>query len=162
MVDQLSNEATGTIVGDFFTRKTKVGGAKHAILQRYLNAYLPILSHNKYQFEMNGYTKIFYVDGFAGPGYYTEAENEEEVSGSPIIALQTALAHRNLNPNGAKIVMFFVEKDKTNAELLNLNLQKCIDNNPNAKNSKIYDLIRKRIHIICIPNISSWPCRIPR
>lgn len=55
--------------------------AKHAILRRYLSAWFPIMaSRNK---------RIFYIDGFAGPGEYAGGED-----GSPIIALKTALEHR--------------------------------------------------------------------
>ena len=55
--------------------------AKHGILRRYLSAWFPIMaSRNK---------RIFYIDGFAGPGEYAGGED-----GSPIIALKTALEQR--------------------------------------------------------------------
>lgn len=51
------------------------------ILKGYLNAYFPILGRTKRGQE------ILLVDGFAGPGEYTNASE-----GSPIVALRTATA----------------------------------------------------------------------
>ena len=54
--------------------------AKHQILRKYLDAWLPILgTYNK---------RIIYIDGFAGPGEYVGGE-----PGSPIIALEAARSH---------------------------------------------------------------------
>ena len=72
--------------------------AKHAILKRYLQAWMVILSQGKFP-------EILYIDGFAGPGEYNKGE-----PGSPVIALQTALAYRP--PLTAKVRFLFVEKDK--------------------------------------------------
>ena len=55
--------------------------AKHQILRKYLDAWLPILgTYNK---------RIVYIDGFSGPGEYTGGE-----PGSPIIALEAARTHQ--------------------------------------------------------------------
>ena len=68
--------------------------AKHEILKRYLQAWLPILSNS------NG--RILYIDGFAGPGEYSERE-----PGSPVIAIKTAKEHKlKLN---AEILFWFIE-----------------------------------------------------
>ena len=68
--------------------------AKHEILKRYLQAWLPIMSNS------NG--RILYIDGFAGPGEYSKGE-----PGSPVIAIKTAKEHKlKLN---AKIVFRFIE-----------------------------------------------------
>lgn len=72
--------------------------AKHAILKRYLQAWMVILSQAKFP-------EILYIDGFAGPGEYDKGD-----PGSPVIALQTALDYRP--PLTAKIHFLFVEKDK--------------------------------------------------
>ncbi len=61
--------------------------AKHAILTRYLNAWLPILSHQAAQFG-GASREILFVDGFAGPGEYTGGQ-----PGSPVLALEAALNH---------------------------------------------------------------------
>jgi three-Cys-motif partner protein len=58
-------------------------GAKHQILGRYLDAWFPILG--KYN------RKLVYIDGFAGPGCYLDGE-----PGSPIVALQSALRHKDM------------------------------------------------------------------
>lgn len=83
--------------------------AKHAILERYLKAWMPILSHA-------GFPEILYIDGFAGPGEYSKGED-----GSPIISLKTALGYDP--PLSAKFHFLFVEKDKNRAE----NLKSIID-----------------------------------
>lgn len=71
--------------------------AKHRILEEYLKAWFPILGrHNE---------RILYLDGFAGPGKYSNNED-----GSPIIAIKTALHHPNLK--NIKIFFMFIEKDK--------------------------------------------------
>lgn len=52
--------------------------AKHEILRRYLGAWFPILASK--------IPRIVYIDGFCGPGRYSDGED-----GSPIIALKEAL-----------------------------------------------------------------------
>ncbi|MEX2751159.1 MAG: three-Cys-motif partner protein TcmP [Candidatus Freyarchaeota archaeon] len=77
--------------------------AKHEILQNYLKAWLPILSTIE--------ERIIYLDGFAGPGIYTDGE-----FGSPVIALQTAVNH-NLRERFREIIFIFIEKDTRRAEI---------------------------------------------
>lgn len=72
--------------------------AKHEILRRYLEAWLPIMT------MYNG--RIIYLDGFAGPGEYAGGE-----PGSPIIAIQTFLNH-SFTPLRHKDVQFlFIEQE---------------------------------------------------
>ena len=78
--------------------------AKHAILRRYLQAWAPILTQG-------GFPEIMYVDGFAGPGRYSEGED-----GSPAIALRAALSLRA--QVGATIRFVFVEKNEERAGAL--------------------------------------------
>jgi three-Cys-motif partner protein len=69
--------------------------AKHQILRKYLDAWLPILGkYNK---------RIVYIDGFAGPGQYLGGE-----PGSPIIALEAASSHRT--KFGGELVFWFIEE----------------------------------------------------
>lgn len=78
--------------------------AKHEILKRYLQAWVPILSQGKFP-------QIVYIDGFAGPGRYSKGED-----GSPIIALRAALEQRiKIN---TKIFFLFVEKEVERARVL--------------------------------------------
>lgn len=79
-------------------------GAKHEILKRYLQAWMPILSRG-------GFPEILFIDGFAGPGAYVDGED-----GSPIIAIDTALGYQP--PLQAKIEFAFVEKDASRATFL--------------------------------------------
>jgi len=76
---------------------------KHAILLRYLSAWLPIIT------RWNG--RVLYIDGFAGPGRYKGGED-----GSPLIALKAARDHRVKMT--AEIVFSFVEKNKQRHEHL--------------------------------------------
>jgi three-Cys-motif partner protein len=79
--------------------------AKHAILQNYLKAWMPILSASSSTRE------ILYVDGFAGPGRY---ENGED--GSPVIAIKTALEHPLQFPIPVKFL--FIENDPERHQIL--------------------------------------------
>lgn len=77
--------------------------AKHLILEKYLQAWFPILaSWNR---------RIVYYDGFAGPGEYSEGEK-----GSPLIALGAAIGH-NYKP-GTELVFIFVEEREDRATSL--------------------------------------------
>lgn len=82
--------------------------AKHAILKRYLEAWTPILTRG-------GFPEVVYVDGFAGPGRYSQGE-----PGSPVIALRVAL---DLHAEGGidariRFLFLFVEKDPERARML--------------------------------------------
>lgn len=77
--------------------------AKHAILKRYLQAWVPILS-------LGGFQQVLYIDGFAGPGRYSEGED-----GSPVLALRAALYQRVQIT--ATVCFLFVEKDGRRAKV---------------------------------------------
>lgn len=83
--------------------------AKHIILKKYLDAWLPILT--KYQ------GRVIIIDGFAGPGEYSKGED-----GSPIIALKTVLNHKI--PIKAEVRFLFIEKDKNRCEFLKNKIEK--------------------------------------
>jgi three-Cys-motif partner protein len=72
--------------------------AKHRLLRAYLAAWLPTLLQG-------GYPGVTYAEGFAGPGIYTGDE-----PGSPIVALQAFLGHRNLLAAGRTVDMVLAEK----------------------------------------------------
>jgi three-Cys-motif partner protein len=77
--------------------------AKHAILRKYLYAWLPIIT------RWNG--RVLYIDGFAGPGEYSDGKE-----GSPIIAIKAVLEQsRSIK---SEIIMKFIEADKERCELL--------------------------------------------
>lgn len=77
--------------------------AKHAILRRYLDAWIPIMA------RWNG--RVLYVDGFAGPGIYEGGE-----PGSPIIALQAALK-QSVYVRG-EMYFLFIEADPERCDVL--------------------------------------------
>lgn len=72
--------------------------AKHEILKGYLGAWFPILAQSRH--------RIVYIDGFAGPGIYTDGEE-----GSPVVALRTALEHPRRGSFN-EIVFWFIEHNK--------------------------------------------------
>jgi three-Cys-motif partner protein len=72
--------------------------AKHEILRRYLDAWLPIMSRH------NG--QLIYLDGFAGPGEYIGGE-----SGSPLIAIETFLSHGFTSVRSKDVHFLFIEQD---------------------------------------------------
>jgi len=78
--------------------------AKHEILRRYLHAWAAILGSGRFPM-------ILYVDGFAGPGRYSTGED-----GSPVIALNAALAHANRLTSEVRFQ--FMERNPERAEML--------------------------------------------
>jgi len=73
--------------------------AKHIILRKYLDAWLPKLT------RWNG--RVVIIDGFAGPGIYSKGEE-----GSPVIALKAFLEHSYNANMKAEVKYLFVEADK--------------------------------------------------
>ena len=72
---------------------------KHEVLRKYLDAWLPIVAHSP--------TNVMtFVDGFAGPGRYSDGEE-----GSPLIALKALDEHADKAVIAQKIKMMFVEAD---------------------------------------------------
>ena len=82
--------------------------AKHDILRKYLDAWLPIIT------RWNG--RVLYIDGFAGPGEYIGGKD-----GSPIIAIKAFCEHKaNLQ---AEIIMLFIEADRERCDFLKRKIQ---------------------------------------
>ena len=77
--------------------------AKHEILRRYLQAWIPILIQG-------GFPQVLYIDGFAGPGRYSKGEE-----GSPVIAIRAALERRDLIKG---IAFLFIERHEDRAAVL--------------------------------------------
>lgn len=78
--------------------------AKHQLLKNYLDAWFPILG------RYNG--KIVFIDGFAGPGVYTDGE-----AGSPLIAIRSALGQQAFIGN-TEVLFLFIEKDQKRLDSL--------------------------------------------
>jgi len=82
--------------------------AKHQILKRYFDAWLPILTT---------WTRVIFIDGFAGPGVYRGGE-----PGSPIIVLRAACDRQP--PVAGDVTFVFVEKDDSRYQVLLQELDK--------------------------------------
>jgi three-Cys-motif partner protein len=80
--------------------------AKHAILERYLQAWYPILSFQS-QRVPGGAKEILFIDGFAGPGEYAEGQ-----PGSPAIALEAALKHSARFPVPVRFLFIELRPDR--------------------------------------------------
>ncbi len=80
--------------------------AKHTLLRRYLSAWFPIMAK---QFRHEGIT---FLDGFAGPGEYTNASE-----GSPLIAMRQALRNEVV-ALGTQTRLVFIEADRRRSEHL--------------------------------------------
>ena len=83
--------------------------AKHKILCEYLKRWLPILSNQSRLLGIND--RLLYVDGFAGAGEYSN-----NIPGSPLVAIQTALEHNRDFP--APVHIKFIEKRRDRVEHL--------------------------------------------
>lgn len=79
--------------------------AKHEILRRYLEAWLPIMTTN--------FERVVVLDGFAGPGEYIGGE-----IGSPLIALNVLLKHKHELVRKREVVFLFVEEDNRRCDHL--------------------------------------------
>lgn len=80
--------------------------AKHQILQEYLKRWLPILARQS-QNMGRGNTRLLYVDGFAGAGEYTD-----NIPGSPIVAIQTALTYASSFTVQTQIKLIEIREDR--------------------------------------------------
>jgi three-Cys-motif partner protein len=77
--------------------------AKHAILRKYLDAWLPILGGGRYAHD-----HLVLIDAFAGPGRYATGQD-----GSPLLMLKAYLEHSG--EITASPHFFFIEEDARRA-----------------------------------------------
>jgi three-Cys-motif partner protein len=89
-----------------YKQQTKI---KHAILEKYLWAWLRILGKRV--------PLLYYVDGFAGKGSYWEEETSEIKPGSPVIAIKAYLEHKE---KGEPYELKFINVEKSEANWLEL------------------------------------------
>jgi three-Cys-motif partner protein len=85
--------------------------AKHGILKSYFDAWTAILARSTQSAE------LLFVDGFAGPGEYTNGE-----PGSPIVALNAVLNHTVNLPKPVRFI--FIENRRDRFEHLRTRLGK--------------------------------------
>jgi three-Cys-motif partner protein len=93
--------------------------AKHQILRKYLDRWIPILS--TLRARTNDVTQLCLIDGFAGPGAYAKGE-----PGSPIIMLQAFLEHpqRDRISRQSQLTYVFIENDPDRAAYLESEVSK--------------------------------------
>lgn len=80
--------------------------AKHTILRRYMQAWLPIMSRLVGQWAIDGKGRLLVIDGFCGPGRYVGGEE-----GSPLILLNAFLEHSQRDSIQAEVVYAFIDDD---------------------------------------------------
>jgi three-Cys-motif partner protein len=109
--------------------------AKHAILERYLQAWFPILTQQAAKLG-NALRKreILYIDGFAGPGRYSQCE-----PGSPVIALNAVLQHPIQFP--VPVRMFFVEQREDRFEHLKSVLAPFVEQAKKSRKVKAVEIL---------------------
>lgn len=90
--------------------------AKHRILRRYLEAWLPILMRSSANWK-----RLTYAEGFAGPGVYDCGE-----PGSPVIALDVFLTQRTFLDQGKTLNVILIEKCDDRRQLLQHEVDKAI------------------------------------
>src|SRR5216684_4909467 len=73
---------------------------KHSILAAYLPAYYHILKRWS--------NNLVYIDGFAGPGSYVQAETGKAFDGSPLLALQLIASNEDFSKQVSTV---FIESD---------------------------------------------------
>jgi three-Cys-motif partner protein len=78
---------------------TRHTAAKHAILRKYLDAWLPILGGGRYARE-----QLVLIDAFAGPGRYSTGED-----GSPLLMIKALLEHSG--EIAAQVNFYFIEEN---------------------------------------------------
>ena len=94
-----------------WTKEEQTEG-KHLVLRYYLDGWFPILG--------NSNRRILYIDGFAGPGEYSDGE-----PGSPLIALECIRKQKSMNKlKGVEIICLFVEADIDRANHLKIVLKR--------------------------------------
>jgi three-Cys-motif partner protein len=81
--------------------------AKHTILRKYLDAWLPIMSAGESLRAVNGRGRLLLVDGFCGPGRYAGGED-----GSPLLMLKAFLEHGYRDRIRTELVYVFIDQDK--------------------------------------------------
>ena len=82
--------------------------AKHVLLRSYLSAWFPILTSGGFN------RRVIYIDGFAGPGIYSDGE-----LGSPLIALDTLVNHSAFHKlSKTEFIFIFVENEQKNFQNL--------------------------------------------
>jgi three-Cys-motif partner protein len=81
--------------------------AKHRILRRYLDGWLPIMSNLVGQWAQDGRGRLALIDGFCGPGEYAGGED-----GSPIIMLKAFLEHGHRAQIQAELIYIFIDEDR--------------------------------------------------
>jgi len=80
--------------------------AKHQILSKYLKAWLPILARQSQRIQCSD-GRLLYVDGFAGAGEY-----KDNIPGSPLVAIETALQAVRDFPVPVQIVFIELRSDR--------------------------------------------------
>lgn len=102
--------------------------AKHTILRRYLQAWIPIMSRLVGRWASDGRGRLLLLDGFCGPGRYVGGED-----GSPIIMLKAFLEHSQRDGINAELVYIFIDEDESRIEHLDEEIKALAAAQPGGK-----------------------------
>ena len=105
--------------------------AKHELLRRYLDAWFPIMASS------NNSGRLVFIDGFAGPGIYSNGE-----PGSPLIALHALTFHQAFERFGqTEFVFKFIERDSARCQSLRLEIAKFWNARGGKPDNVIVDIV---------------------
>jgi three-Cys-motif partner protein len=120
------------------------GKSKHLILQRHLDAWLPIMTRS--------FPKLLYIDGFAGPGVYEGGE-----PGSPVLALRSAIFNRALKvqPPNCELGFLFIEERADRIARLKEEVKKLLEQEPLPRWLK-YHVAEGEFEPVMINKFDQW------
>lgn len=103
----------------FFQRQKPAAVLKHALLGEYLRVFTTMVGST-------GHNPMWLIDGYAGPGSYgPAADDQHRVEGSPIVAMKVAQERRAKNQ--ASLGCIFIDASKSNTKALIANLQSFVN-----------------------------------
>ena len=123
------------------------GKVKHLILQRHLDAWLPIMTRS--------FPRLLYVDGFAGPGVYEGGE-----PGSPIIALRAAIFNRALRTKApdCELDFLFIEERADRVAKLREEVKNLLEQEPLPRWLK-YHIAEGEFEAVMTDSFDRWSLR---
>ena len=105
---------------DILWRLEPATAAKHKLYKRYLDAWWPVLLQQGH--DGRSWSRVTYLDAFAGPGRYKGGE-----PGSPVSALQGLLSHaavERMNLSRERVRLLFMEKNRARFNYLQAELDR--------------------------------------
>lgn len=104
----------------FFSKQKPAAVLKHSVFSAYVSVFMGMLG-KRYPGR-----PLWLIDGYAGPGKYDADETGEQKNGSPLVALELALAGRKMCPP-REVRCVFIEAEQKYAKELTENVKPFTD-----------------------------------